>query len=265
MADPQNVLALDDLRHHHRLRDQAGHLDEGRHRRGDRGVLQGRRARRATTTFIGTEDLDDDELDALDRRHVRRADRQARQLHHHTRRSPTAPPTSTSSRRRTTCASGSASTACCTRSCAARSPPSSRSSAASRSWPTWTSPSRASRRTATARSRSAGTSSTSASRRCPPSTASASSCVSCARTRSCCTSSDLGFLPTSLERFEASFTQAVRRHPRHRPDRFGQVDVALRGDQRAQRSRPPHHHRRGPGRVPASRRQPVPDQHARRA
>ena len=137
---------------------------------------------------------------------------------------------------------------------------SSRSSAASRSWRTWTSPSRASRRTATAPSRSTATSSTSASRRCPPSTASASSCVSCARTRSCCGCPTSASSPRRLERFESSFTQAVRRDPRHGTDRFGQVDDAVRGDQRAQRSRPAHHHGRGPGRVPAARREPDPDE-----
>ena len=52
--------------------------------------------------------------------------------------------------------------------------------------------------------------------------------------------SDLGFLPPTLERFETSFTQAVRRDSRDGPDRLGQVDVALRGDQRAERARTKH-------------------------
>ena len=42
-----------------------------------------------------------------------------------------------------------------------------------------------------------------------------------------------------------------RRRARHRPDRLGQVDVALRGAQPAQHDRQEHHHHRGPGRVPA--------------
>ena len=109
--------------------------------------------------------------------------------------------------------------------------------AASRSWPTWTSPRPASRRTVTARSRSAATSSTSASRRCPPSTASASSCVSCARTRSCCGCPTSASCRTSLERFEASFSKPYGAILVTGPDRLGQVDVAVRGDQRAQRSR----------------------------
>ena len=58
--------------------------------------------------------------------------------------------------------------------------------------------------------------------------------------------------------------QAVRGDPRHRPDRLGQVDVALRDAERDQRRRAQHHHDRGPGRVPARRHQPDRRQPSRR-
>ena len=52
---------------------------------------------------------------------------------------------------------------------------------------------------------------------------------------------------------------------RHRADRLGQVDDALRRARRDQPAGGQHHHGRGPGRVPARRHQPGPDQPARRA
>ena len=58
--------------------------------------------------------------------------------------------------------------------------------------------------------------------------------------------------------------RALRRGPRHRPDRLGQVDVALRGARRAQHAREEHRHDRGPGRVPARGRHPGAGQPARR-
>ena len=66
----------------------------------------------------------------------------------------------------------------------------------------------------------------------------------------------LGMLPQALERFTKAFGQSARRGARHRPDRLGQVDVALRRAQPAQHDREEHHHDRGPGRVPARRRSP---------
>ena len=49
------------------------------------------------------------------------------------------------------------------------------------------------------------------------------------------------------------------------PDRLGQVDDALRVPRADQPARDQHHHRRGPRRVPAGRRQPGADQRARRS
>ena len=53
--------------------------------------------------------------------------------------------------------------------------------------------------------------------------------------------------------------------PRHRADRIGQVDDALRGAERDQPAGDQHHHRRGSRRVSARRRQPGADQPPRRA
>ena len=52
----------------------------------------------------------------------------------------------------------------------------------------------------------------------------------------------------------------LRRGPRHRPDRLGQVDVALRGAGPDQHAREEHHHHRGPGRAPGRRHHAGPDQ-----
>ena len=54
----------------------------------------------------------------------------------------------------------------------------------------------------------------------------------------------------------ARLQPGLRRGARHRPDRLGQVDVALRGARRAQHAREEHHHDRGPGRVRARRASP---------
>ena len=67
---------------------------------------------------------------------------------------------------------------------------------------------------------------------------------------------DLGFLQDAYNRFEVVVPEAVRHDPRDRPDRFGQVDHAVRDAQHPERGRPEHHHGRGPGRVPAARHQP---------
>ena len=53
-----------------------------------------------------------------------------------------------------------------------------------------------------------------------------------------------------------SISALPRRRARHRADRLGQVDVALRGAGRDQLGREEHHHDRGPGRVPDRRRHP---------
>ena len=50
--------------------------------------------------------------------------------------------------------------------------------------------------------------------------------------------------------------QGLRRGSGHRPDRLGQVDDPLRGSPGAERGREEHHHDRGPGRVPAGGHQP---------
>ena len=76
---------------------------------------------------------------------------------------------------------------------------------------------------------------------------------------------DLGFLPEQLARYEMAYRQALRRHPRDRTDRLGQVDDAVRHPEPAQRQLAEHRHRRGPGRVPAAEHQPGADQRRRRA
>ena len=65
-----------------------------------------------------------------------------------------------------------------------------------------------------------------------------------------------GFLRRRLQAVLGVVQQAVRRDPGHRPDRFGEVDHAVRDAQHPEPGRPQHHHGRGPGRVPAGRRQP---------
>ena len=66
----------------------------------------------------------------------------------------------------------------------------------------------------------------------------------------------LGFTDTSYDRFSALVHQAARHGAGDRADRFGQVDHAVRDAGRDQQARGQHHHRGGPGRVPAGRRQP---------
>ena len=51
----------------------------------------------------------------------------------------------------------------------------------------------------------------------------------------------------------ARLPPGLRRGARHRPDGLGQVDDAVRRARRAQHDREEHHHDRGPGRVPARR------------
>ncbi len=72
---------------------------------------------------------------------------------------------------------------------------------------------------------------------------------------------DLGFSAKALKRYKRSFTQPVRRHPRHRTDRLGQVDHALRHAEHHQLAREERDHRRGPGRVPPAGHQPGAGQH----
>ena len=56
--------------------------------------------------------------------------------------------------------------------------------------------------------------------------------------------------------YKAVVHEALRHDPRHRPDRFRQVDDALRDPARGRAARDQRHHRRGPGRVPDGRHQP---------
>ena len=105
------------------------------------------------------------------------------------------------------------------------------------------------------RSTPAARRSTSASRRCRRCTARRSSCGSWTTRRRvlrpATTSASCRAQLRAL--LESSYTQAVRDDPGHRPDRFGQVDDALRDAQHRQQARRQHHHGRGPGRVPAAR------------
>ena len=67
---------------------------------------------------------------------------------------------------------------------------------------------------------------------------------------------DLGMDDAARLRFQDCLRPGLRRRPRHRPDRLGQVDDALLGPQGAEPGREEHHHDRGPGRVPAPGHQP---------
>ena len=67
---------------------------------------------------------------------------------------------------------------------------------------------------------------------------------------------DLGFSDDVVQAVLRVVQQAVRRDPGDRPDRFGEVDHHVRDAQHPERGRPQHHHGRGPGRVPAGRREP---------
>ena len=60
----------------------------------------------------------------------------------------------------------------------------------------------------------------------------------------------------NYKRFSASFTKPHGHAAGHRADRLGQVDDAVRDADRDQQARDQHHHRRGPGRVPAARGEP---------
>ena len=66
----------------------------------------------------------------------------------------------------------------------------------------------------------------------------------------------LGFEERDLRAVLGFLHQAARHGARDRADRIGQVDDAVRDARRDQQARGQHHHRRGPGRVPAGRRQP---------
>ena len=61
---------------------------------------------------------------------------------------------------------------------------------------------------------------------------------------------------TTTSRFSTSFTKPHGMVLVTGPDRVGQVHDAVRDAHRDQQTRGQHHHRRGPGRVPAARRQP---------
>ena len=71
---------------------------------------------------------------------------------------------------------------------------------------------------------------------------------------------DLGFLPTELPAVPAVVPQAVRSDPGHRTDGIGQVDDPVRDLEHPEPARGEHHHRRGPGRVPAAWREPGADE-----
>ena len=94
----------------------------------------------------------------------------------------------------------------------------------------------------------------------PAHTARRSSCASWTRARRMIELEQLGMLPQALERFTQGLRPVARRRARHRPDRLGQVDLALRRAQPAQHGREEHHHDRGPGRVPARGHHPGPGQ-----
>ena len=126
-----------------------------------------------------------------------------------------------------------------------------RSPRASRSSPTSTSPSAASRRTAASRPRSTG-------KRDRPPRRDAARAVRRER-RHAHPGLVEGDDQHGAARHAAAGARALhqglqpvpRRRARDRPDRLGQVDVALRRAQPAQHGREEHHHDRGPGRVPA--------------
>ena len=76
---------------------------------------------------------------------------------------------------------------------------------------------------------------------------------------------DLGFCRGNYERYSKSFTKPYGTILVTGPDRFGQVDDAVRDAQHRQPARGQRHHGRGPGRVPAARHQPGADQPQGRA
>ncbi len=63
----------------------------------------------------------------------------------------------------------------------------------------------------------------------------------------------MGMQKHELDRFRRGVHPRPRRRARHRADRFGQVNLALRRAARAQHAGEEHHHDRGPGRVPDRR------------
>ncbi len=92
--------------------------------------------------------------------------------------------------------------------------------------------------------------------RCPPCGARRSCCASSTPAASTSSSNAWASPTHNYERFSAFVHQTARHAAGHRPDRLGQVDHAVRDADRDQQARGQHHHRRGPGRVPAARRQP---------
>ena len=56
---------------------------------------------------------------------------------------------------------------------------------------------------------------------------------------------DLGFDEDLLKTYESDLHQALRHHPGHRPDRFGQVHHPVHDADRPQLAREEHHHGRG--------------------
>ncbi len=240
--------------HRHRLRDPAGRRRRERPARRDRA--SSRRCRQNVDEMVG--DLED----SLARRQRRTsrggrageesAGRQAHEPDHHRGASGRAPATSTSSRRRTSCASGTASTACARRSCAARRSCTGSSSAALK---ISSGMDIAEKRDPAGRAvrRRARRQGGRLPRRGPADRAAARCRVIRLLRRDSIMMSleDLGFLEQPLQRLMDALDEAVRLHPRHRPDRLGQVDDAVRGDQRDERPEDEPHHRRGPGRVPA--------------
>ena len=67
---------------------------------------------------------------------------------------------------------------------------------------------------------------------------------------------DLGMDGSARGPLRGRLHAGLRRRPRHRADRLGQVDDPLRGARRAEQHREEDHHDRGPGRVPDRRHQP---------
>ena len=155
----------------------------------------------------------------------------------------------------TTCGCGSASTACCTRSCARR-----KSHPVRRHQPPEDHGRHQHRRAAHPAGRPAvgqratARRSTCAWRPCPRCGARRSSCESwTTRTGRCWTCRTWGSRRATSSATSRVLHQAVRDDPGHRPDRLGQVDDAVRDAEHDQPARGQHHHRRGPGRVPARR------------
>ena len=260
MADPANVFALDDIRSITGMDVTPGRRDQGPTCSPRSTATTGPTP--TSTTSPASMDVDEEDDDLVQRQGGRRgrADRQVRQpadhpgdpgprLRHPHRADRARPAGPLPHRRRA--ARGHA---------LAQERSSPASSAGSRSWPTSTSPSGASRRTAGSRSTPTARRSTCASRPCRRCGARRSSCESWTTRRPGSSLADLGFGDANYERYSQELHQALRDDPGHRPDRFGQVDHAVRDAEHRQQARGQRHHGRGPGRVPAARHQPGADQ-----